>query len=455
MQPGTENKDYVSFIERGEFMKRIRLALLTLAVAGLSVGFAACGDDDDSTSDSGSTGGETSLDMTIGASLPLSGDLADFGPPGEKAADLALEEINAAIEEVGADHTIELVKEDNCGAADPQCAVQAQRKLATSDGASCIAGPWGSADTIPSGESVSVPEEVPLISPSATSDEITGLDDEGFVNRTSPPDSFQGPTLANFVDEDLGGAEGKTINIGARNDAYGTGLAETFTTAWEELGGTVGETVIYDIDLPSYDTEADQITSGSPDGIVIIDFPETYNKVGPALARTGSFDPSKAYVTDGLISSDVIESAGADATVGLRGTAPGAPDDETQAVAFDEAYGAFEPADVDRMTFDAQNFDAVVICYLAAVAAGSTEGADLASTIQSVSAAPGDPYTWEELPAAIEALQAGDDIDYQGASGAIDMDDAGDATGGVYDIYTFDAKEVAPTDEVEVAAPGS
>ena len=135
-------------------MKRIRVGLMILAVAGLSVGFAACGDDDSTTSEESSGGGETSLDMTIGASLPLSGDLADFGPPGEKAADLALAEINAAIEEVGADHTVELVKEDNCGAADPQCAVQAQRKLATSDGASCIAGPWGSADTIPSGESV-------------------------------------------------------------------------------------------------------------------------------------------------------------------------------------------------------------------------------------------------------------------------------------------------------------
>ena len=43
--------------------------------------------------------------MVIGDSLPLSGDLADFGPPGEKAADLAVAEIQAAIEEVGAEHT--------------------------------------------------------------------------------------------------------------------------------------------------------------------------------------------------------------------------------------------------------------------------------------------------------------------------------------------------------------
>ena len=433
-------------------MSRIKLVLLALVAACLSFGIVACGDDEED-SGGGSTGGETSLDLVIGVSLPLSGDLADFGPAGEKAADLALSEIEAAVEEAGVEHTVELAKEDNCGAADPQCAVQAQRKLATSDGASCIAGPWGSADTIPSGESVSVPEEVPLISPSATSDEITGLDDEGFVNRTSPPDSFQGPTLANFLDEELGGAEGKTVNIGARNDAYGTGLAETFSAAWEGLGGSIGEEVIYDIDIPSYDTEAEQITSGSPDATVIIDFPETYNKVGPALVRTGNYDPGTTFVTDGLITD--LADAGEEAANGLRGTAPGVPDDETQAEAFDKAYKAFDPTDVDRLTFDAQNFDAVVLCYLAAVAAGSTEGADLAETIQTVSAPEGDPYTSEELPEAIEALQNGDDIDYQGASGALDLDDAGDATAGVYDIYEFKGTAPEPVDEVEVAAPGN
>ena len=433
-------------------MSRIKLVLLALVAACLSFGVVACGDDDED-SGGGSGGGETSLDLVVGVSLPLSGDLADFGPAGEKAADLAAEEITTAIEEAGADHTIELVKEDNCGAADPQCAVQAHRKLATSDGASCIAGPWGSADTIPSGESVSVPEEVPLISPSATSDEITGLDDDGFVNRTSPPDSFQGPTLANLLDQELGGAEGKTVNIGARNDAYGTGLAETFSTAWEELGGEIGEEVIYDIDLPSYDTDAERITSGSPDATVIIDFPETFNKVGPALVRTGNYDPSTTFVTDGLITD--LADAGEEAVNGMRGTAPGAPDDAEASVAFDEAYNAAEPANVKRLTFDAQNFDAVVLCYLAAVAAGSTEGADIAEALQDVSAPEGDEYSWEELPEAIEALQNGDDIDYTGASGPIDLDDAGDATAGVYDVSEFKGTTPELVDEVEVAAPES
>ena len=54
-----------------------------------------------------------------------------------------------------------------------------------------------------------------------------------------------------------------------------------------------------------------------------------------------------------------------------------------------------------------------------------------------VSGPPGDQYTWEELPDAIEALQNGDDIDYQGAAGPLDLDDNGDATAGVYDLYEF------------------
>ncbi len=431
-------------------MRSRELLAVVGAVAALSLGVAACGDDSSSDSSSGG-GGETSLDLVIGDSLPLSGDLADFGPPGQKAADLAIDEINKAIDEAGVDHTVSIVHEDNGGGADQQAAVQAARKLVSSDGASCIAGAWASADTIPTAESVAIPEEAVLVSPASTSDEITDLEDDGLVNRTSPPDSFQGPTLANYVSDQLGGAEGKTINIGARNDAYGNGLADTFSAAWEEAGGMIGADERYDPKLPNYDTEAASIVGGSPDGIVIVDFPETYNKVGPALARTGDFDPAKAFVTDGLISGDLAESAGEDAVEGLRGTAPGAPDDDPATQAFDKAYTAADPTDVERMTFDAQNFDAVVLCYLAAVAAGSTEGADMAETIQDVSAPEGEQFTWEQLPEAIEALQNGDDIDYQGASGAIDMNDAGDATAGVYDIYEFKNGAPEPVDEVEVA----
>ena len=59
----------------------------------------------------------------------------------------------------------------------------------------------------------------------------------------------------------------------------------------------------------------------------------------------------------------------------------------------------------------------MILCYLAAVAAGSTDGEEMAAELQDVSGPGGDKYTFEQLPDAIKALQNGDDIDYEGASG--------------------------------------
>ena len=133
--------------------------------------------------------------------------------------------------------------------------MQAARKL-VDGGASCIAGSWASSVTIPVSRSVTSREGVLQISPASTSDEITGLEDNNLLDRTVPPDSFQGPVLANVVADGLGGAEGKTVNIGARNDSYGNGLVDTFSGPWEDMGGKIGQTVIYDPTQPSYDSEA-------------------------------------------------------------------------------------------------------------------------------------------------------------------------------------------------------
>jgi ABC-type branched-subunit amino acid transport system substrate-binding protein len=429
-------------------MRRMKFVWIAIAVAGLTLGLAACGGDDD---DDGGPG-ETSIDLTVGDSVPLSGDLADFGPPGDKAAQLAVDEINKAIDQAGVDHKVTLVTEDN--ETNPQAAVQAARKMVESDDASCIAGAWASADTIPTFESVSSREGVLQISPASTSDEITGLDDpDGLMNRTAPPDALQGPTLADHMEAELGKVEGMTVNIGARNDAYGTGLADTFGAAWEEKGGSIGEEVIYDPEQPSYDSEAEQIASGNPDAFVIIDFPETYNKVGPALVRTGNWDPKKTFVTDGLVSSALAEDAGADAVDGLRATAPGAPDKGSPTDQFDAAYTKFDPKDVERQTFDAQNFDATILCYLSAVAAGSTDGTDMAAEVRDISGPPGDSFTFLTLSDAITALQNGDDINYNGASGEVDMDETGDATAGVYDTFEYRNGVPETVGELPVSEP--
>jgi branched-chain amino acid transport system substrate-binding protein len=426
-------------------LKKKRLLAFSAGLV-LVLGVAACGDDDDE--EEGPAGGEAQLDLVIGDSLPLTGQLSPFGPPAQKSADMAIDQINSAIEEAGVEHTVELVHEDN--ETNPQAAVQAARKM-VADGASCITGAWASADTIPTAQSVAIREGILLISPASTADEITILDDNGLVNRSVLPDKFQGPTLAEAISEDLGGAEGKVVNVGARNDAYGTGLAGTFRDGWEGLGGQIGEEVIYDPEQPSYNSEAAQITSGNPDAIVLIDFPEPFDKVGPALTRTGNFDPKIAWGTDGLF--DTATAAAQPDLEGMRGTFPGVPEGRPASEAFDRLYDESGP-DVGVPLFGTQqNFDAVILCYLAAVAAGSTDGQEMADQLPELTRPGGDKFSWEQLPEAIEALQNGDDIDYVGASGEIEMTDDGDSTAEVYDIYTYKGGEAPITDEIAVVLP--
>jgi ABC-type branched-subunit amino acid transport system substrate-binding protein len=413
------------------------------AVLALTLGLAACGGDDD---DDGG-GGEQSLDLTIGDSIPLTGDLSPFGPPGQKAADMAIGQINSAIQQAGVDHKVSIVHEDN--ETSPQAAVQAARKLVESDGATCLAGAWASADSLPTAQSVTIPEGILQISPASTSTELTPLEDDGLLNRVPPADNLQGPVLAQTISEELGGAQGKTINIGARNDAYGEAFTDAVTAGFEELGGTVGESVLYDPEQPSYNSEAQQIVSGNPDGIVIIDFPETFEKVGPALQRTGNWDQNKTYITDGLASGDLVEAVNP-LMEGIRGTAPGTPEAGASSQAFDQLYQQSDPQNVDRNTFDAQNFDAVILCYLAAVAAGSTDGQEMADQLQDITNAPGTKFTWQQLPDAIKALQNGDDIDYVGAAGEIDLDENGDPTKGVYDVYRIQNADFSPIRQVDV-----
>src|SRR5215211_5901995 len=341
------------------WMRGLKEWRILAAAAGLVLvlGLAACGGDDD---EGGGGGGETSLDLTIGDSIPLTGDLSPFGPPGQKAADMAIAQINSAIQQAGVDHKVSIVHEDN--ETSPQAAVQAARKLVESDGATCLAGAWASADSLPTAQSVTIPEGVLQISPASTSTELTPVEDDGLLNRVPPADNLQGPVLAQTISEELGGAEVKTINIGARNDAYGEAFTDAVVAGFEELGGTVGERVLYDPEQPSYNSEAQQIASGNPDAFVIIDFPETFEKVGPALQRTGTWDANKTFITDGLASGDLVESVDP-LMEGIRGTAPGTPEAGAASQAFDKLYTQSDPTDVERNTFDAQNFDAVILCY--------------------------------------------------------------------------------------------
>lgn len=426
-------------------MKRSTLVLAAaVAALALGLGLQACGGGSDETTGGGGGGGP--IDLTVGNLVPLTGDLAPYGEAGEKAGNLASEQIDAAIKKVGNEDKVKLVTED--GQSEDQGGVQAARKL-IADGATCISGDYASTATVAVARSVTIPEGVMLISPASTADALSDIEDEGLFARTAPPDGLQGVALADRMEKVLGNLKGKTINIGARNDLYGTGFADSLAEELEARGAKVGAKVIYDPEQPSYNSEANEIVAGNPDNYVIIDFPETFAKVGPALVRTGKWSPKDTFITDGLSSTDLTELVGPQATEGLQGTAPGtfkgeAPNDFNKL--YEEAPGP------PRNLFDSGVFDNVILCYLGALAAESSEGPAIAESIVGVTGPPGKKVTFEQLPEAIEAIENGEDINYEGASGPIDWDENGDLSKYIYTVSEFKGGKLDEIETVEVKA---
>ena len=415
-------------------MMRRRTMASLLAVGALGIGgiAAGCGDDD-----TGGGSGDVG-DLKVGVLVPLTGGLAPYGGPGAKAADLAAAQVNAAAGDSGLKLT--LIQEDTKSKAQP--AQEAATKLIESDGVTVIAGPWGTDEVTATAENVTVPAGVPIVSPSATQPAITEIDDDGLVFRTPPSDAIQGKVIAQVVGETLGADA--AIATGGRNDSYGTALVEEFTKAFEAGGGTVSQNVLYNPEAASLNSEAQQLASGNPDGWMIIDYPVDFAKMGPALVRTGNWDPAKTFTGDGLKSNSLPEELGKPVTEGMRGTAATSLDAPAG-----EAFDALWKSEVGepRQTYDAQNFDAVILIALAAAAGGSSDSASIAENLQAVSVG-GTKYTFENLSEAITAAAAGEDIDYEGASGPIDFDDAGDPTSANYGTWSYTNGKLVETDEV-------
>jgi ABC-type branched-subunit amino acid transport system substrate-binding protein len=415
--------------------KIMRPAFVLAGASLLAIGVAGCGG-----SKSSSSGGakNASFTTTIGEVVPLTGDLAPFGPPGQKAGTLAVQQVNKALAADGLAGKVKFKVTSADEQTDPQAAVSAARKL-VSDGASCLVGAYASADSIPVNQSVAARQGIPQISPASTSAEISTLKSNGTMFRTSPSDNLQGPALARFVVRSIGGAKGKTVTLAARNDAYGTGFIDKVKSTLNQLGVKTNGPIVYDPNAASYNSEAGKITATNPDAYVIIDFPQTFSKLGPALLRTGKFNPGKLFIADGLASASgqpPPQGVSVASVKGARGTAPGTPKSGVAAAAFGKLFRS-SPGTKTRATFDAQNFDATMLCSLASIAAGSNKASDIKAKLRAVSGPPGTKYTFEQLPQAIKDLRAGKDIDYEGASGPIDFAANGDPTAGTYDQYGY------------------
>jgi ABC-type branched-subunit amino acid transport system substrate-binding protein len=226
------------------------------------------------------------------------------------------------------------------------------------------------------------------------------------------------------------------------NNAYGQGLSGVFGTSFAALGGTVTAAVPHDdAEAISYTAELSECTAGDPEALVAISYPVGQATVYLREALEGGLIDNFVFV-DGTKEDDIFNELGWEPFDGMLGTAPGSLQSDLGAD-FDAAFEA-EFGVLYSSPFVREAYDAIIAMGLAAQAAGSnTDPALIRDSLRGTSNAPGTVFgpSGDDIIAALAAVVAGEDIDYQGASGSVDFNDAGDITFGAIEVWRVDADD--------------
>jgi branched-chain amino acid transport system substrate-binding protein len=289
--------------------------------------------------------------IKIGINAPITGDIPKVGEGSKFAAQMFLEDINAAggLEVGGKKWPVEIVVEDN--EAKAESAVKANTKLITEDEVLVIVGPQSSKQAVPAGD-VANNYETPMISPWSTNPDTTK--DRPFVFRGCFLDPFQGPVLANFIKEEFGFTKAAVLYDVASD--YPKGLAEFFKEAWEKNNGP-GSVVAFESFTTKDADFSSQLTKIIQSGAEVLFTPQYYNEVALIVQQAHELGWNKPIVgSDSWGSAETVELCGKDcyglffsthyAAAGATGATKAFID------RYNDKYG-YVPDDVGALTWDA------------------------------------------------------------------------------------------------------
>jgi neutral amino acid transport system substrate-binding protein len=393
----------------------------------------------DRSSSSGFGGGKDTL--RLGALLPATGDLSSIGAPMGRSIDFLVETVNNCGGVLG--KPIAFIKEDD--RTDPPAGAEAMTKLVKVDNVGAVIGSFASSVST-AALAIAVPNKVVMISPGSTSPVFTERakkgEFSGYWYRTAPPDTYQALALANLAYK-KGARKVATLVI---NNDYGVGFEKAFVIAFEKLGGTIvnkNKPTRYDPKATTFDAEAKGAFGAKPDAVAAILYPDSGGAVIKAAFEQGLTKDVKILLTDGVKTEDFPKLIGNTPDgklilAGAIGTVPGADGKslDTFAKRFKEKTGQ------ELGAFVPHSYDAAALIAIASEAAKDGTGEGIKSKIREVANPPGQEVS--DVCEAIKLVKAGTDIDYQGASGNVDLDEYGDVKGS-YDVW-----EVQPDGKITV-----
>ena len=288
--------------------------------------------------------------IKIGINAPITGDIPKVGEGTKYAAQMWLEDIQAAggLDVGGKKYQVELVVEDNESKA--ESAVKANTKMIVEDQVLAIVGPQASKQAIPAGD-VANNYKTPMISPWSTNPDTTK--DRPYVFRGCFLDPFQGPVLANFITQEFGFTKAAVLYDVASD--YPKGLAEFFKEAWEKLHGP-GSVVAFE-SFTTKDTDfSSQLTKIIRSGAQVLFTPQYYNEVALIVQQAHELGWNNPIVgSDSWGSAETVSLCGKDC-YGLFFSTHYASAGATGATKifidrYEKQYG-YVPDDVGALTWD-------------------------------------------------------------------------------------------------------
>lgn len=358
--------------------------------------------------------------LTIGTLLPRTGNLAFLGPAMVAAADLAVRDIDAAGGVLGGG--VAVVHGDSGGATNGTASRTVRRLMER--GADVVVGSASSAVSFMVMEQVARADTV-IISPASTSADLTAYDTHRRFFRTSPSDVLQGKALGELLVDD-GCSAPAVLALGG---PYFTDLRSSTSKALRR-NGLVADETLYGADPPRVGVAVQRVLSSSPDCIAVMAFEEVAQVLTELLGRGFGGDDETIY----LVGASVDDRLGdrVDASLdSVRGIVPGAP---TATVLRDRLESS--EVTVDTSSFAAETYDAVIIAALAAQAAGSRRAGEIARRLPAVTR---DGVRCTAYQSCSALLRSGKNIDYDGQSGAIELDNDGDPREATFRIVGYDS----------------
>ena len=392
--------------------------------------------------------------LKVGTVLSITGGLSAFGTKNRQGAIMAVEEINAAGGVLG--QPIAMFHQNDDTKA--ETARSAAATLVSQNRVDAIIGATGSGQCSTVVE-VAKANSVFEISGSCTSPKFSNTTlTGGWWSRTAPSDALQGVVAANYARTNLTHTRAAVVGI---NNAYGTGLSNVFATSFAALGGTItagsprfitevqNGATSYTTDLEAVleVTPAPQIiylVAYPPDGVLAMrNWEQGKGSHGAGWNNVVWLFSEGVYDQVGFL--DVLRNTPNSFNISAyEGTAPSAYGGLTG-----PNYASWAGDYQTRWTaapglFDDNNYDAAFLIALAAQAAGTATGAGIKSKIQDVATPPGTIIMPGEWAKALTEIAAGRGIDYEGASGSVNIDALGDPKSG-YIVWNVTSSGAAGT----------